>query len=240
MLFNVVFFGVTFILTLVATVMRFTAPSRTLDVPMLWSRWNLLFLRLICGIRLEVTGLEHIAPGAALIASRHQSAFDTFVWLTLVPKCCYVLKKELLRIPLFGPLIARSGMIAVDRGAGGAAMRSLLREGERAVREQRQIVIFPEGTRGPPGAMLPLQPGVAALAARLRMPVIPVATNSGLCWGRRAFRKRPGVIRIAIGTPIPADTPRPVLMQLLQETMSRLDPPGTCRASSKPVDNPVG
>ena len=82
-------------------------------------------MRVICGIRLEVSGLEHIPQGAALIASRHQSAFDTFVWLTLLPRCCYVFKDELLRIPLFGPLIRVAGMIAVDRDAGGAAIRVL-------------------------------------------------------------------------------------------------------------------
>ncbi|MFO1028753.1 MAG: lysophospholipid acyltransferase family protein [Acetobacteraceae bacterium] len=230
-LFNIVFFSATFVLTLIATAMRFLTPERALDVPMLWARFNVRLLRWICGIRVEVTGLENIPPGPALIASRHQSAFDTFVWLTLVPKCCYVLKQELLKIPLFGILIARSGMIAVDRGAGSAALRSLLREGERAVREQRQIIIFPEGTRGPPGAMLDLQPGVAALAARLALPVIPVATDSGRCWGRRAFRKRPGVIRIVIGKPIAADTPRPALMLALREAMGRLDQPAMAAAA---------
>ena len=237
--FNIAFFGMTFVLTLIATAMRVLAPARTLDMPMLWARLNLVLLRAICGIRLEVTGLEHLTPGPALIASRHQSAFDTFVWLTLVPKCCYVLKQELLKIPLFGVLMLRAGMIAVDRGAGGLALRSLLRDGERAVAEQRQIVIFPEGTRGPPGTMLDLQPGVAALAARLGLPVIPVATDSGRCWGRRAFRKRPGVIRIVIGAPIPADMPRRALMQLLREEMGRLDgtdhPPVAARAVYKSV-----
>lgn len=227
-LFNIVFFSVTFVLTLVATAMRLAGPERSLDVPMLWARFNLRLLRWICGIRVEVTGLENIPPGAALIASRHQSAFDIFVWLTLVPKACYVLKKELLRIPLFGPLMLHAGMIAVDRDAGGAALRGLLREGERAAREQRQIIIFPEGTRSPPGAMRDLQPGVAALAARLGLPVIPVSTDSGLCWGRRAFRKRPGVIRIVVGAPIPAGTPRPALMRALREGMGRLDGPGLC------------
>lgn len=231
MLFNIAFFGITFVLTVVATAMRVLAPDRTLDMPMLWARCNVRLLRWICGIRVEVTGLENIPPGPALIASRHQSAFDTFVWLTLVPKCCYVLKQELLKIPLFGVLIARSGMIAVDRGAGSAALRGLLREGERAVREQRQIIIFPEGTRGPPGAMLDLQPGVAALAGRLAMPVIPVATDSGRCWGRRAFRKRPGVIRIVIGTPIQAGTARPAMMQALREELGRLDLPAMAQAA---------
>ena len=148
------------------------------------------------GIRLQVSGLEHVGSGAALIASRHQSAFDTFVWLTLVPRCCYVLKRELLRIPLFGPLLPLSGMIAVDREGGANALRGLMREGVRAAREQRQIVIFPEGTRAEPGSLLPLQPGVAALAARTHLPVIPVVTDSGRCWGRRAFHKRPGTIHV--------------------------------------------
>jgi 1-acyl-sn-glycerol-3-phosphate acyltransferase len=224
-IFNLAFFGLTFVLTLVAMLLRAVAPSRELAMPILWARTNVLLLRWICGIRMDVTGLDHIPPGAAVIASRHQSAFDTFVWLTLVPRCCYVLKQELLRIPLFGKLIDHARMIAVDRGAGSAALRSLMRGGERAVAEQRQIVIFPEGTRGPPGAMLPLQPGVAALAARLGLPVIPVATDSGLCWGRRAFWKRPGVIRIAVGPPIPPGTPRAELMRALDDWMGRLDAP---------------
>ena len=121
--------------------------------------------------------------GAALIASHHQSAFDTLVWLTLVPRCCYVMKQELLRIPLFGPLLPLGGMIAVDREGGAKALRGLMREGARAVHEQRQIVIFPEGTRAEPGAVLPLQPGVAALAALTRLPVIPVVTRFGSVLG---------------------------------------------------------
>ena len=120
---------------------------------------------MICGVHLQSSGLEHLGSGAALIASRHQSAFDTFVWLALVPRCSYVLKRELLRVPLLGPLLPLAGMIAVDRSGGAGALRGLMRDGDRAVREGRQIVIFPEGTRAEPGAILPLQPGIAALAA---------------------------------------------------------------------------
>jgi 1-acyl-sn-glycerol-3-phosphate acyltransferase len=217
--FNVVFFAVSFAVTLLATVVRFVAPRYVINIAMIWARILVAAVRIICGIRLHVSGLEHIPPGAALIASRHQSAFDTVVWLTLLPRCCYVFKDELLRIPLFGRLISESGMIAVDRDGGGSAIRALLRGGDRAVREQRQIVIFPEGTRGDPGNPNPLQSGVAALASRTGLPVIPVSTNSGLFWGRRAFRKKKGTIRIVIGPPIPAQTERKALMRALEEAM---------------------
>jgi len=221
--FNIVFFGVSLAMALLASVVRIVAPGRVFDVAVLWARTLVAAVRIICGIRLDVRGLEHIPSGPALIASRHQSAFDTFVWLTLLPRCCYVFKKELLWIPLFGPLIGVSGMIAVDRNAGGAAIRALLRQAERAVREQRQIVIFPEGTRSEPGHPGTLQPGIAALASRTGLPVIPVSTDSGRFWGRRAFRKRPGTIRIVIGAPIPAKTERKVLMQALRQGMEVID-----------------
>jgi 1-acyl-sn-glycerol-3-phosphate acyltransferase len=229
-LFNVFFYAATFLMTVVlATPVRFLSPHRVLDVARLWARLMLWGLRVLCGIRLRVSGLEHLGRGAALIASRHQSAFDTFVWLTLLPLCCYVLKRELLRIPLFGPLMPLAGMIAVDRGGGATALRGLVREGMRAMREGRQIVIFPEGTRATPGAILPLQPGVAALAAQTQLPVIPAVTDSGLCWGRRAFRKRAGTIHIRLLEPIPAGTGRNQLMLCL-----------AARLRCNPVENSGG
>jgi 1-acyl-sn-glycerol-3-phosphate acyltransferase len=222
-LFNLIFFLVTFVLTMAATVVRWVAPQHVLGMAMLWARVMVACAHSICGIRVEVTGLERIPGGAALIASRHQSAFDTFVWMTLLPRCCYVLKQELLRIPLFGKLIIGSRMIAIDRTAGSAALRALLREGDRAVREARQIVIFPEGTRSEPGNVRELQTGVAALAVRTKLPIIPVATDSGQCWGRRAFHKRPGVIRIVVGEPIPPTLRRHELMLSLRATIGALD-----------------
>jgi 1-acyl-sn-glycerol-3-phosphate acyltransferase len=221
--FNVVFFLVSFLLTVPAYVVRLVAPDLVMGWAVLWARSLVVAARLICGIRLEVEGLENIPPGAVLIASAHQSAFDTFVWLTLVPRCCYVLKHELMRIPLFGGLIAATRMIWIDRGAGAAAMRTLLKEGARAMREQRQIVIFPEGTRSEPGRPRALQPGILALAARTGLPVVPVSTNSGLCWGRRAFTKRAGTIRILIGKPVPGGTPRAELAAALAAGMGALN-----------------
>lgn len=222
-LFNLVFFSVTFVLTLAASVVRLVAPERVIGFAMVWAHALVSAARIICGIRLDVTGVENIPPGAALIASRHQSAFDTFVWLTLLPRCCYVFKDDLLKIPLFGSLLLATGMIAVDRSAGGAAIRSLLRQADRQVAAERQIVIFPEGTRGEPGTVGVLQPGIAALASHTGLPVIPVATDSGQCWGRRAFRKRSGTIHIVIGRPIAANAERKVLMRALAEAMGALD-----------------
>jgi len=222
-LYNVAFFAVSFALTLPATVVRVVAPRHVLAMAMLWARVLVAAARIICGIRLEVIGREHIPPGAVVIASRHQSAFDTFVWLTLLPRCCYVFKDDLLRIPLFGRLITAAGMIAVDRSGGGAAIRALLREADRAVREQRQIVIFPEGTRREPGTPGTLQAGVVALASHTGVAVIPVSTDSGQLWGRRAFYKRAGTIRIVIGRPIPAQTDRKALMRALEDGLAAAD-----------------
>jgi 1-acyl-sn-glycerol-3-phosphate acyltransferase len=223
--FNAVFFVSNFLFTLAASAARLISPDTVLSVVRAWSRFLVMAVRLICGIRLEVTGRENIAPGAALIASRHQSAFDTFVWFALVPRPAYVLKRELLRIPVFGGLLVTTGMIPIDREGGGSAIRALLRQADQAVRAGRQIVIFPEGTRSEPGSPRALQAGIAALASRAGLPVIPVATNSGLCWGRRAFRKRPGTIRIVIGQPIPSTADRQALLRRVEAGISALDQP---------------
>ena len=153
-----------------------------------------------------------------------------YPWLILVPRACYVLKVELLKIPIFGSLARPAGMIPVDRDGGGAALRALMKEGARAAGEGRQIVIFPEGTRAEPGVFPPLQPGIAALAAATKLPVVPVVTDSGDFWGRRAFRKQPGTIRLVILPPLPAGMARGALMAQLeaaiQAGMTALRPDG--------------
>lgn len=220
-LFNLYFFAVTATFSALGVGFRLFAPRHILAIPMLWARWVLAGLRVICGIRFEVLGEERLPRGgAALIASRHQSAFDTVVWLALLPRCSYVVKRELARVPLFGGMMEPAGMIVVDRAAGAGAMRHLMREADRAAREERQIVIFPEGTRTASGEMGPLHPGVAAMAARTRLPIIPVITDSGRFWGRRAFRKTPGTIRIALLPPIPPGGRREILMAELAAALS--------------------
>lgn len=222
-LFNLLFAALTVVLGLWGLALRLVTPRRALAgramrLARLWIRLTLAMAERICGISVVVTGREHLPAdgGAALIASQHQSAFDTLVWFTIAARPAYVMKRELVRIPLVGPLLVATGQIAVDRSAGAAALRSLLRGAERAVAERRQIVIFPEGTRVEPGQHVSLHPGVAAIAAKTHLPVIPVATDSGRRWGRRAFRKQPGPIHVRILPPLPAELPRAELLPRLQ------------------------
>ena len=139
-------------------------PAEILGHMRRWARFSLWAVSAICGIRYRVTGLDRLPKGAVILASRHQSAFDTIVWFHLVPNTSYVLKDQLTKLPFAGPLLVPAGMIAVDRDGGAKTMRGLIKDGRQAVRDGRQIVIFPEGTRAPPDQLLPLQPGVAALA----------------------------------------------------------------------------
>jgi 1-acyl-sn-glycerol-3-phosphate acyltransferase len=231
-LFNLWFYGVT-VLVAVAAIPVLAGPAAwSRGLARFWARTVLGGLKPICGITLAIGGREHLpGEGPAIIASQHQSAFDTIIWFLLVPDAAYVLKKELTRIPVYGALARKLGMIAVDRDAGAAAIRSLLRDGDKAVAAGRQIVIFPEGTRGAPGAHLKLHPGIAALAARTGLPVVPVSTDSGLRWGRRAFRKQPGTIHVTIHAPLPPKLKR-------EDLMARLD--AIYAADAKPVDNSVG
>jgi 1-acyl-sn-glycerol-3-phosphate acyltransferase len=221
-LFNLCFYVLTATMA-VALLPLLAAPRRWMLPPLrLWSRLVAALMRAICGIRLRVTGREHLPrPGeAALIAANHQSAFDTIVWLSLLPDAAYVLKKELLKIPVYGALARKAEMIAVDREAGGAAMRGLIRGGRAAAEAGRQILIFPEGTRVSPGERVPYQPGIAALAAATGLPVVPAATDSGLRWGRRAFRKVPGVITVSILPPLPASLRRDALVERLESAIA--------------------
>ncbi len=218
-LFNLWFYGWTIGYALLGAALRLLgryAPARWPErLVRHWGATVLAGMQPIAGIRYEVSGRENLPEGPVVVASMHQSAFDTLVWVLLLRNPAYVLKRELTRIPIFGPMCTLAEMIAVDRGAGAAAIRALLRGGDRTVAQGRAIVIFPEGTRVVPGRRAPLHPGVAALAARTGVPVVPVVTDSGLCWGRRAFRKRPGVIHIVIRPALPPGLSRAEVMARL-------------------------
>ncbi len=214
--FNLFFYVLTFFMACWGVWLRWRRPGQVLAYAKFWAGLMLEGARRICGLKLEVHGIEHLPRlGPALIASQHQSAFDTLVWMTLLPRPAYVLKRQLTRIPLFGPMLLAAGMIPIDRGGGPAALRALVQQTQKAVAEGRQVIIFPEGTRLNPGERGKLQPGIAAMAAATGLPIVPVLTDSGRLWGRRAFQKRRGTIRIVVLPPLPADLPRAELMARL-------------------------
>jgi 1-acyl-sn-glycerol-3-phosphate acyltransferase len=236
LLFNAWFFGMTAALSIYGLLLRLVAPGRAFALGQLWARLGVGGASVICGIRLDLQGRENLpVDGPALIAAQHQSAYDTMVFLTLLPRPAYVLKQELARIPLFGPLVTLAGMISIDRNAGAAALRSLLQATDRAVADRRQIIIFPEGTRVDVGEQAKLQPGIAAMAARARLPVIPVITDSGRRWGRRAFRKQAGAIRMLVMPALPVGLPRPALMAALAESFRV----GSAQLVDKSVGTPL-
>lgn len=226
LIFNLLFFGITAVVGIIAIPTLLLPSGAALRVTRLWARLVILALRVSVGVRVEVRGWENLPPSGVVIAAKHQSAFDTIIWLSLLEKPAYVMKKELLAIPVYGWHARNAGMIPVDREGGGPALRGMLRAASAAVAAGAQVVIFPEGTRTPVGQRVAYQPGVVAIAAGTGAPVVPVATDSGRVWGRRHFLKRPGVIRIAILPPLPPGLNRARMLESLQnqieETTDRL------------------
>ena len=194
--FNIWFFGIS-ILSILLLVLTLPLPRAVLNKG--FKAWMLLIMggmKVLVGLSYEVRGRENIPVGPALYSSKHQSAWDTGIFFLLLEDASYVLKKELLSIPLYGWLLKKNKMVAIDRNGGGVALKQMIRDSRAIIEDGRQLVIFPEGTRSQPGAKLPYHPGIAAVYKQAGVPVVPVALNSGLFWGRRSFAKKPGKIII--------------------------------------------
>jgi 1-acyl-sn-glycerol-3-phosphate acyltransferase len=184
-----------------------------------WIRFCLWWLRLTVGLTHRVNGLQNLPPGPVIIASKHQSSWETLAYTVLFADAAIVLKRELLFIPIVGWAMARAGNIAVERGDGATALRGLVRQARAAIADGRSILIFPEGTRVVVGAEKPYQVGTAALYRQLGVPVVPVALNSGVFWGRRRFVKRPGVLDVEILPAIPPGLDRSAFMATLKSSI---------------------
>jgi 1-acyl-sn-glycerol-3-phosphate acyltransferase len=184
-----------------------------------WMLGTQAMLRTLVGLDYEVRGREHLPRQPAILALKHQSAWETLVLLLVIDDPAIALKRELTMIPVFGWYTLRAGMIRIDRGSGARALRSMVEGGRAALRRGSQIVIFPEGTRVAPGAHRPYHPGVAALYLQLDVPVVPVALNSGLFWPRRSFAKRPGRIAIEFLPPIVPGLDRRAFMLELERRL---------------------
>jgi 1-acyl-sn-glycerol-3-phosphate acyltransferase len=217
--FNVAFFTWSVLMQLLALPLLLAPPRMMLSVGRLWTRGTTWLLRHLIGLDHEIRGRENLPDGPFLVAAKHQSAWDTLIFCRLLANPTYVLKRELTWVPLFGWYLKHYGMVAVDRKGGAKALRRMLHDAQDQVGRGRTLIIFPEGTRTPPGKDRPYHPGVAALYRELALPVVPVALNSGLFWGRRAFRKHPGRIVLEFLPPIPPGLSRRDFMRRLHDDL---------------------
>jgi 1-acyl-sn-glycerol-3-phosphate acyltransferase len=195
-----------------------------------WPRMAIWGARWICGIRWRVEGWDNLPQGPAILLPKHQSAWET-LWLpSMMPRMLsFVYKRELHWVPFFGWALASVGMINIDRSKGQSAFEQVVEDGARHLRDGWWIVIFPEGTRTPPGSTRRYKTGGVRLAVRTGTPVVPIALNSGEVWPRKAFLKRPGQITVSIGAPIPTAgrTDRdvaPLVESWIESEMRRLAP----------------
>jgi 1-acyl-sn-glycerol-3-phosphate acyltransferase len=195
-LFNLAFFSWSMLMAIVFAPMFILSSRASVRAGRPWAAGSLWLAEKICGITYEVRGVENITYRPVIYASKHQSAWDTVIFLVLFRWPAYVLKKELLRIPLWGWYLWRMRMIAIDRKGKGSSIKRMIMQSKDALYAERPIVIFPEGTRKLPGAEPQYHPGVVALYNQLHVSVVPVALNSGVYWSKNAFFKRPGKIVI--------------------------------------------
>lgn len=195
-----------------------------------WSRTMIWLAKNVLGIGYRVIGAENLPRKPAVILSKHQSAWETLAFQVIFPPQVLVLKRELLWIPFFGWGLALASPIAIDRGSGYRALRRMVELGRERLAQGFWIAIFPEGTRLPPGGKGKYHPGGAWLAVHCGAPVVPVAHNAGLLWGRKAFLKRPGMVTVEIGAPIDSrahtpDSLNAAVEAWIEARMSALCPP---------------
>ncbi|MFC1664281.1 lysophospholipid acyltransferase family protein [Pseudomonadota bacterium] len=168
----------------------------------LWARFIMRFLKLTCNLDYEVKGMENAPSVPTVILSKHQSAWETIAFQAIFPPQAWVLKRELLWLPLFGWALAATRPIAINRATPRKALDQVVKQGHIRLKQGRWVVVFPEGTRIPPGEMGKYNPGGALLAVKSGVPVLPVAHNAGRHWPAKGFLKKPGTIKVIIGPAI--------------------------------------
>lgn len=201
---NIGVYGTITIGCIITSIVGLVSPKFTVKL------WNyvfmptsMFFLRIFGGIKIEVRGRENIRQEGVIYASKHESALETYCLSTIITKGVFILKKELTYIPIFGWAQYFYGMIPVNRAAGGSAMKMMLKEAKDRMKKKRPIIIFPEGTRCRPGTTKGYKPGLMFIADQLKVPVIPMALNTGFFWARNSFLRYPGTVIIEFMEPMP-------------------------------------
>lgn len=216
LVFNVLYLLWSAVMHIVCLPLLLAPPRAIYSAGKIWIAGALWLLNVCVGLSVREIGPENLPAGPALFAVKHQSAWETLYLSRRLNHPAFVLKKELLLIPVFGWFLARVGMIAIDRSGKASALKKMVADAKATFAAGRPIVIFPEGTRVTPGSRRSYQPGIAALYAQLDVPVVPVALNSGLYWGKKAIVKKPGIITIEYLPPIGPGLDRKAFMRELE------------------------
>ena len=225
LLFNVVFYGGTAVLCF-AYIPTLVLPRPVFMVFIrFYFHWVAWAEKYVLGLKYEVRGWENVPKnGAFLIAAKHQSAYETMKFHVLFKDPAIILKRELLRIPLWGWMAAKARMIAIDRTDGKSALQTILENAKPVVESGRPIVIFPQGTRVPVGAYKPYKFGITRMYEHFDIPILPMAINAGVYWKKKAFIKRPGTVVFEFLPPImPGQDPKKVLATLEKDIESHSD-----------------
>lgn len=183
-----------------------------------WANIFTFFSKYLCGVNYKVTGRENLIKTTSILASNHQSAWETIAFATFLPQHVWILKRELLKIPFFGWTVATLSPIAIDRSQGAAAIQQILTQSVLRVKQGFCILAFPEGTRVKPGVKKPFKVGVAKMATSLDLPIIPISHNAGYCIPRNSFWLYPGLINVIIDKPI-----YPQKGELAEDLMQRVE-----------------
>jgi 1-acyl-sn-glycerol-3-phosphate acyltransferase len=216
-LFNLLFY-LNLVVLLIAAIPTVLLPQRAIiEMAKLWGRTSLWLLRVVCGVTVEFRGLANVPKGPLIVAAKHQSTWETFALLSLFEHPTFIVKRELMWIPLFGWFMWKGRMIAVDRGSGSQALAAMTTRAREVIRGGRQLIIFPEGTRRPAGAEPRYKFGVAHLYDVIGVPCVPVALNSGLFWRRRSFLRLPGTILVEFLDPIAPGLEKQAFFTRLQQ-----------------------
>jgi 1-acyl-sn-glycerol-3-phosphate acyltransferase len=221
LVFNVLFY-LNLTILLLGSLPTFLMPrSGILFMAKTWGRTSIWLLRVICGTHVEWRGLEKLPPGGYLVAAKHQSIWETFALVPLFDDPAFIVKRELMRIPFFGWYMRVGEMIPIDRSKGAQAMPAMIERARNALAEGRQIIIFPEGTRRPPGAEPAYKFGIARVYAETGSICVPIALNSGLFWPRRKFLRFPGTVVVEVLDPIAPGLDAKAWFARLQDDIER-------------------
>jgi 1-acyl-sn-glycerol-3-phosphate acyltransferase len=215
--FNLLFYLNTMFWLIIALPTFFMPYRAIIAVARAWGRANLVLLRVVAGIDIDVRGAEKIPKGPIIVASKHQSAWETFALLPLFENPLFIVKRELEWLPIFGWLMIKGRMVPVNRSAGSQALVAMTERARIELADNRQLIIFPEGTRRPAGAEPRYKYGVAHLYAAAGVPCVPIALNSGLFWPRRSILRYPGIVTVEILDPIAPGLDKDVFFKRLQD-----------------------